>query len=88
MENYKSHLTQKGKEFKNEKDDYLNLPAYTDIFEVLYPQSELLQNLKHVLNVNGLRNKVAHGLESLSLSQNGSSTQIKNAVYAVKICYV
>lgn len=84
LENYKSHLTQKGKEFKNEKDDYLNLPAYTDIFEVLYPQSELLQNLKHVLNVNGLRNKVAHGLESLSLSQNGSSTQIKNAVYAVK----
>ncbi|WP_145462499.1 type III-A CRISPR-associated CARF protein Csm6 [Staphylococcus hominis] len=84
LENYKSHLTQKGKEFKNEKDDYLNLPAYTDIFEVLYPQSELLQNLTHVLNVNGLRNKVAHGLESLSLSQNGSSTQIKNAVYAVK----
>lgn len=84
LKNYKSHLTQKGKEFKNKENDYLNLPAYTDIFEVLYPQSELLQNLKHVLNVNGLRNKVAHGLESLSLSQNGSSTQIKNAVYAVK----
>ena len=81
---YKLHLKQKGKKFRNENDDFLNLPAYTDIFEVLYPQSELTQNLKHVLNVNGLRNKVAHGLESLSLSQNGSSTQIKNAVYAVK----
>ena len=47
----------------------LGLPAFIDILTVLEPNSKLLKEVNAVNDINGLRNSIAHNLETLDLDK-------------------
>ena len=61
----------------------LGLPAFIDILTVLEPNSKLLK-VNAVNDINGLRNSIAHNLETLDLDKNKNYKKIMLSVEAIK----
>ncbi|QHW35988.1 type III-A CRISPR-associated protein Csm6 [Staphylococcus ursi] len=77
------------KRLKNEYKSYvpqriLSLPTFIDILKVLSPKSPLLKELLAINDVNGLRNSVAHHLDTLKLDRNKNHTKIRLSVESIK----
>ena len=62
----------------------LGLPAFIDILTVLEPNSKLLKEVNAVNEINGLRNSIAHNLETLDLDKNKNYKKIMLSVEAIK----
>ena len=62
----------------------LGLPAFIDILTVLEPNSKLLKEVNAVNDINGLRNSIAHNLETLDLDKNKNYKKIMLSVEAIK----
>ncbi|MBF9295723.1 type III-A CRISPR-associated protein Csm6, partial [Staphylococcus epidermidis] len=59
-------------------------PAFIDILSILEPKSKLLKEVKAVNDINGLRNSIAHNLETLHLDKNKNYKKIMLSVEAIK----
>lgn len=81
---YKLYLKNQGKKTDYIKDT-LGLPAYVDILSMLDTNTSITKELRHVLNINGYRNSIAHRLEPISLNGKSERKKINNAVNAIKI---
>lgn len=79
---YQNHLKKENKSYDSQRA--LSLPALIDILKVLNPKSRLLKELLAVNDVNGLRNSVAHHLDSLKLDRNKNYTKISLSVESIK----
>ncbi|MGX0125284.1 type III-A CRISPR-associated CARF protein Csm6 [Staphylococcus hominis] len=62
----------------------LGLPAFIDILTVLEPNSKLLKEVNAINEINGLRNSIAHNLETLDLDKNKNYKKIMLSVEAIK----
>lgn len=62
----------------------LGLPAFIDILTILEPNSQLLKKVNAVNDINGLRNSIAHDLETLHLDKNKNYKKIMLSVEAIK----
>lgn len=62
----------------------LGLPAFIDILTILEPNSKLLKEVNAVNDINGLRNSIAHDLETLHLDKNKNYKKIMLSVEAIK----
>ncbi len=79
---YQSHLEREYKSYDPKR--ILSLPAFIDILKVLNPKSSLLKAALTVNDINGLRNSIAHHLDSLNLDSNKNYTKIKLSVESIK----
>ena len=62
----------------------LGLPAFIDILTILEPNSQLLKEVNAVNDINGLRNSIAHNLDTLNLDKNKNYKKIMLSVEAIK----
>ncbi|WP_373111931.1 type III-A CRISPR-associated CARF protein Csm6 [Staphylococcus epidermidis] len=62
----------------------LGLPAFIDILTILEPNSQLLKEINAVNDINGLRNSIAHNLDTLNLDKNKNYKKIMLSVEAIK----
>lgn len=62
----------------------LGLPAFIDILTILEPNSKLLKEVNAVNDINGLRNSIAHNLDTLNLDKNKNYKKIMLSVEAIK----
>lgn len=62
----------------------LGLPAFIDILTILEPNSQLLKEVNAVNDINGLRNSIAHNLDTLNLDKNTNYKKIMLSVEAIK----
>lgn len=83
IKQYVKRLSKKGLDFR--PYDTLTFPALIDIIDILEPESDFVGYLRHVLHINGLRNKVAHRLEPLQLNVGKNKSNIVRAVKAIKL---
>lgn len=79
---YQLHLEKRKKEADVSR--ILGLPAFIDMLHVLQPESPLLKEVKAVNDINGLRNSIAHNLETLNLDSNKNYKKIELSVEAIK----
>ncbi|MCJ1765931.1 type III-A CRISPR-associated CARF protein Csm6 [Mammaliicoccus sciuri] len=79
---FKRHMKENKMEFKI--DNPLGLPAYVHIFKVLDPNSTFTSDLDKILKINGLRNSVAHRLESINVTDKSNKKTLKNSMNSIK----
>ncbi|GEM_PF-2373260 len=65
-------------------DRILGFPAYRDFLQLLEASNEMTNEMNKVNEINNLRNKVAHNLDSLNLDRDKNGRKITNAVTAVR----
>lgn len=82
IKKYKNYVSEAGHIFDSSK--ILSFPIYKDILLVLEPNGEALKEAYYINNINGLRNNVAHNLDSLNLYQDKNERKIDDAVKAVE----
>ncbi|EHL7182574.1 type III-A CRISPR-associated protein Csm6 [Staphylococcus pseudintermedius] len=78
---YKLYLLQQGKNFDAKYT--VSLPAYIDIIVALDQKSPFLNASQSIININDLRNSIAHQLEPLKLESKKNMEKIKKAVEAI-----
>lgn len=78
---YKLYLLQQGKNFDAKYT--VSLPAYIDIIAAIDPKSPFLNASQSIININDLRNSIAHQLEPLKLESKKNMEKIKKAVEAI-----
>lgn len=81
-EQYERFLTNKGWQFNTQQP--AGFVEYLSIIEVTEPESESLEILKTIGEVNHLRNSIAHRLDRLDLDRNEHLNKIISAVKALK----
>lgn len=82
IEKYKLQLEKAKKELKS--SNILGFPAYRDFLTILEPDGDVIKEAHFINQINGLRNKVAHNLDSLNLYHNKNERKIDDAVKAVQ----
>ncbi|UXS21789.1 type III-A CRISPR-associated CARF protein Csm6 [Staphylococcus delphini] len=78
---YKFYLLQQGKNFDAKYT--VSLPAYIDIIAAIDQKSPILNASQSIMNINDLRNSIAHQLEPLKLESKKNMEKIKKAVEAI-----
>ncbi|NBK46765.1 type III-A CRISPR-associated CARF protein Csm6 [Staphylococcus delphini] len=78
---YKLYLLQQGKNFDAKYT--VSLPAYIDIIAAIDQKSPFLNASQSIININDLRNSIAHQLEPLKLESKKNMEKIKKAVEAI-----
>ncbi|PTI47082.1 type III-A CRISPR-associated protein Csm6, partial [Staphylococcus xylosus] len=77
---YKYKLLLERRKQKLDTSRILGLPAFIDMLSILEPKSKLLKEVKAVNDINGLRNSIAHNLETLHLDKNKNYKKIMLSV--------
>ncbi|WP_238310431.1 type III-A CRISPR-associated CARF protein Csm6 [Staphylococcus intermedius] len=78
---YKLYLQQQGKNIDAKYT--VSLPAYIDIIAAIDQKSPILNASQSIMNINDLRNSIAHQLEPLKLESKKNMEKIKKAVEAI-----
>lgn len=81
---YKYKLLLERRKQKLDTSRILGLPAFIDMLSILEPKSKLLKEVKAVNDINGLRNSIAHNLETLHLDKNKNYKKIMLSVEGIK----
>lgn len=79
---YQQHLSKQSKRYDGTKT--LGLPAYTDMLQTLEGRSRLFKMIQPVIEINSLRNSIAHKLESLTSNKEKSYNKIMLSVEAIR----
>lgn len=78
---YKLYLQQQGK--KIDSKSTVSLPAYIDIIAAIEQRSPILDASQYIMNINDLRNTIAHQLEPLKLESKKNIEKITKAVEVI-----
>ncbi|HCT0363473.1 TPA: type III-A CRISPR-associated protein Csm6, partial [Staphylococcus pseudintermedius] len=78
---YKLYLQQQGK--KIDSKSTVSLPAYIDIIVAIEQRSPILDASQYIMNINDLRNTIAHQLEPLKLESKKNIEKITKAVEVI-----
>lgn len=79
---YNKYLIKNGYTYK--EDQFLNLPTFYNLLDVLEPDGEFRKSVNQVMEVNNLRNSVAHNLDQLDIASEENEKKLVESVRAVK----